>query len=99
VKHTVLDAHKLGFETVLLTDAVAAINSEPGDAARAINEMTENGAEQAVLTDFLYPLELPPDTDPETERLSERHLSKFETKKKARMRPRGPYKQIRVERG
>ena len=99
VKHTVLDALKLSFNTVLLTDAIAAINAEPEDAARAINEMTENGSEQAVLTDFLYPLELPPDTDPDTERLSEKHLSKFEIKKKARMRPRGPYKQIRVERG
>ncbi len=99
VKHTVLDALKLGFDAVLLTDAVAGINEEPSDSARAITEMTLNGAEQAVITDFLYPLELPPASDPETERLTEKQLSKFETKKKARMRPRGPYKQIRIERG
>ena len=99
VKHTVIDAHQQGFDTILLKDAVAAINTEPGDDERAINEMTQNGAEQAAITDFLYPLELPPDTDPDTERLTEKQLSKFETKKKARMRPRGPYKQIRIERG
>jgi nicotinamidase/pyrazinamidase len=99
VKNTVLDALKLGFETVLLTDAIASINAEPGDATRAINEMTQSGAEQATLTDFIYPLELPPVDDPDAERLGEKPLSKFETKKKARMRPRGPYKQIRTERG
>lgn len=99
VKNTVLDALKLGFETVLLTDAIAGINAEPGDAARAINEMAQSGAEQATLTDFIYPLELPPVDDPDAERLGEKPLSKFETKKKARMRPRGPYKQIRTERG
>ena len=99
MKHTVLDILKLDFDAVLLTDAIAAINAEPGDASRAINEMTQNGAEQAILTDFLYPLELPQAGDPETERLTEQQLSKFETKKKARMRPRGPYKQIRIERG
>jgi nicotinamidase/pyrazinamidase len=99
VKHTVVDARKLGFDVVLLTDAIAGINAEPGDAAKAIAEMTQSGAEQAVLTNFLYPLELPPASDPEGERLGEKPLSKFETKKKARMRPRGPYKRIRAERG
>lgn len=99
VKHTVLDALQLGFEAVLLTDAIAGVNREPGDDARAIAEMIQTGSEQATLTDFLYPLELPPATDPSTERIREKQLSKFETKKKARMRPRGPYKQIRAERG
>jgi nicotinamidase/pyrazinamidase len=99
VKHTVLDALKRDFDAVLLTDAVAAINEKPSDVLRAITEMTNNGAEQALLTDFLYPLELPEATDPETERRSEKQLSKFETRKKARMRSRGSYKQIRIERG
>jgi nicotinamidase/pyrazinamidase len=97
VKNTILDALKLGFEAVLLSDAVAAINTEPGDAEKAIDNMVENGAEQATLTDFIYPLEIPPAIDPDAERLGEKPLSKFETKKKARMRPRGPYKQIRTE--
>ena len=99
VKNTVLDALKLGFVTVLLSDAIAGINAEPDDAAKAIDELTESSAEQATLTDFLYPLELPPAIDPDAERLGEKPLSKFEMKKKARMRPRGPYKKIRTERG
>ncbi|MBN1245469.1 nicotinamidase [Candidatus Bathyarchaeota archaeon] len=99
VKHTVLDARKLGFEVVLLSDAIAGINAEPSDAAKAINEMVESGAEQATLADVLDPLGLPPHGDPDAERLGEKPLSKFETKKKARMRPRGPYKKIRTERG
>jgi len=99
VKNTVLDALKLGFESVLLSDAIAGINAEPDDAAKAIEAMTKSGAEQAALSDVLYPLELPPSSDPDAERLGEKPLSKFETKKKARMRPRGPYKRIRTERG
>lgn len=99
VKNTVLDARKLGFEAVLLTDAIAAINAQQGDDTKAINTMTQNGAQQATLTDLIYPSELPPTDDPDDENLSEKPLSKFETKKKARMRPRGHYKQIRTERG
>ena len=60
VKHTVLDARKLGFEAVLLVDASAGINEKPGDAARAIGAMIASGAEQVTLTDFMYPLEVPP---------------------------------------
>jgi nicotinamidase/pyrazinamidase len=99
VKNTVLDARKLGFEVVLLSDAIAGINAEPDDAVKAVSEMLRSGAEQATLTDFPYPLELPPASDPKDKLLDEKPLSKFETKKKARMRPRGPYKKIRTERG
>ncbi len=97
VKNTVLDALKLGFEAVLLLDAVAAITAKPGDDEKAINKMIESGAEHATLADFIYPLEIPPAIDSNAEGLGEKPLSKFETKKKARMRPRGPYKQIRKE--
>jgi nicotinamidase/pyrazinamidase len=99
VKNTVLDALKLGFESVLLLDAIAGINVEPGDTGKAINRMVECGADQATLIDFMYPLELPLVSDPDGESLAEKPLAKFETKKKARMRPRGPYKRIRTERG
>ena len=99
VKNTVLDALKLGFETVLLSDATAGINAKPNDAAKAIAKMVESGAEQATLSDFLYPFELTPSNNPNADQLGEKPLSKFETKKKARMRPRGPYKRIRTERG
>jgi nicotinamidase/pyrazinamidase len=99
VKNTVLDALKLNFETVLLLDAIAGINVKSGDAQKAIDKMIKSGAETATLSDFLYPFELIPKTESDADRLGERPLSKFETKKKARMRPRGPYKRIRTERG
>jgi hypothetical protein len=99
VKNTVLDALKLNFEAVLLSDAIAGINAKPNDATKAIDEMTKSGAEQATLSDFLYPFELMPSNDPNADQLGEKPLSKCETKKKARMRPRGPYKRIRTERG
>jgi nicotinamidase/pyrazinamidase len=41
---TVLDACRLGFETVVLTEAVAAVELAPGDGARALAEMVEAGA-------------------------------------------------------
>ena len=99
VKNTVLDARKLGYEVVLLLDAIRGIDAEPYDAAKAIDKMKKSGAEQATLTDFPDPLEVPVSEDSSAESLGERPLSKVETKKKARMRPRGPYKRIRTERG
>jgi nicotinamidase/pyrazinamidase len=43
VKATALDGVRLGFETVLLVDAVRAVNLAPGDGDRAIGEMTAAG--------------------------------------------------------
>ena len=43
VKATALDATRLGFETSLLTDAIAAVDLEPGDGDRAIETMREAG--------------------------------------------------------
>jgi nicotinamidase/pyrazinamidase len=43
VKATALDARRLGFDTFLLTDAIAAVDLAPGDGARAIDEMREAG--------------------------------------------------------
>jgi nicotinamidase/pyrazinamidase len=99
VKNTVLDARKLGFETVLLLDAVRGINVEPGDVRKAIDEMIKNGAEQATLEDFPEPFEAPPAEDPDTELLEKKPLARVEMKKKAQMRPRGRYKRVRTERG
>jgi nicotinamidase/pyrazinamidase len=42
---TVLDARRLGFETVVLSGAVAAVELTPGDGERALAEMDEAGAE------------------------------------------------------
>jgi nicotinamidase/pyrazinamidase len=43
VKATALDAVRLGFGTAVLADAVAAVDVEPGDGARAIEEMQAAG--------------------------------------------------------
>lgn len=43
VKATALDAQRLGFETALLTDAIAAVDLAEGDGARAIDEMRDAG--------------------------------------------------------
>jgi nicotinamidase/pyrazinamidase len=45
VNATALDARRLGFETVVLTRAIAAVNLAPGDDERAIAAMADAGAE------------------------------------------------------
>ncbi len=44
VLNTVLDARKLGFETYVLTDAIAAVDVQPGDGERAVKQMQQAGA-------------------------------------------------------
>ena len=44
VRATALDALKAGFEVVVLGDAVRAVNLQPGDGARALDEMQAAGA-------------------------------------------------------
>jgi nicotinamidase/pyrazinamidase len=44
VRGTVLDARRLGFETSVLTAAVAAVELAPGDGDRALEEMAAAGA-------------------------------------------------------
>ncbi len=43
VKATALDAVRLGFETEVLTDAIGAVDVEPGDGDRALDEMRAAG--------------------------------------------------------
>jgi nicotinamidase/pyrazinamidase len=45
VNATALDARRLGFETVVLRRAVAAVNLQPGDDERALAEMATAGAQ------------------------------------------------------
>jgi nicotinamidase/pyrazinamidase len=47
VKATALDATRLGFETVVLGGAVAAVNLTAGDGDRALDEMREAGVSLA----------------------------------------------------
>lgn len=42
---TALDARRLGYETQVLVDAIAAVDVEPGDGARALQEMEGAGVE------------------------------------------------------
>lgn len=44
VKATVLDALRAGFEVTVLCDAIAAVDVEPGDGVRALQEMARAGA-------------------------------------------------------
>jgi nicotinamidase/pyrazinamidase len=43
VKHTALDACAKGFNTFVLTDAIRAVNVQPGDDMRALEEMEQAG--------------------------------------------------------
>ena len=47
VKDTALDGMDTGFAVLVLTDAIAAVDLEAGDGARAIDEMVEAGAVMA----------------------------------------------------
>ena len=52
VRATALDALREGFEVVVLADAIGAVDLEPGDGARAIDEMRDAGARMATLSDL-----------------------------------------------
>ena len=43
VKETALDARRLGFATTVLTDAVAAVDLQPGDGEAALAELRDQG--------------------------------------------------------
>ena len=45
VKQTVLDGRKLGFDMVLLKDAIRGVDLKLGDSARAVRQMLDAGAE------------------------------------------------------
>jgi nicotinamidase/pyrazinamidase len=44
VRATVLDAKREGFDVKVLTDAVRAVDVQPGDGQRALQEMQQSGA-------------------------------------------------------
>jgi nicotinamidase/pyrazinamidase len=53
VRATVLDALRLGYESVLLLDAVKGVDVKPGDSERAVREMIRNGAIAIEIDDIL----------------------------------------------
>jgi len=52
VLNTVLDARKVGFEVLLLADAIRAVDVKPGDGDRAEREMRSAGAVPIRLEDL-----------------------------------------------
>ena len=44
VRQSVLDARSRGFDVRIIEDAVRGVDQEPGDSARALEEMREAGA-------------------------------------------------------
>jgi nicotinamidase/pyrazinamidase len=98
VVNTVLDACKLGFETVVLMDATLGINVNPGDVDAAIATMLANGAAQATGDDFSDAVDVLPIEETQPDGLEEKPMQRAQVKKKARMRPKGSAKRIRTER-
>ena len=56
VRASAIDACREGFDTVVVTDAIRAVEVEPGDGDRAIAEMREAGARTATSDDLLTPV-------------------------------------------
>lgn len=54
VKFTALDALQLGFETVLIQDGCRAVNLQPGDDQKALEELKSKGAK--IITSDQWPL-------------------------------------------
>jgi nicotinamidase/pyrazinamidase len=98
VVNSVLDARKVGFDVVVLADATRGIDVNPGDVEKAFATMKSAGAAQVTLADFPEPEDLAGDENP-AEVVGDEPLGESDVKKKARMRPRGSYKQIRREKG
>jgi nicotinamidase/pyrazinamidase len=96
VVNTVLDARKLGLDAVVLLDATKGIDVQPGDVDRALEMMLKVGASQVTLADFPES-EVFGGEESVVEVIGDKPLSKAETKKVARMRPKGSYKRLRRE--
>ena len=97
VVNTVLDALKLGYDTVVLLDATLGINTQPGDVDQAIQTMLKAGAKQMTIADFPDEIDALPIVRSEVDTLAEKPVGRAAVKKKARMRSRGPDRQVRTE--
>jgi nicotinamidase/pyrazinamidase len=97
VVNTVLDALKLGFDAVVLTDATLGINLVPGDVDRAFQAMSKNGAKQATDEDFAEPFDKLPIEETSSDSTAEKPSMLTDAKKKARMRSKGVSKRIKTE--
>jgi nicotinamidase/pyrazinamidase len=52
VRQSVLDARQAGFEVVVLEDAIGAVDVDPGDGEKALNEMRGAGAEVSTTSEL-----------------------------------------------
>jgi nicotinamidase/pyrazinamidase len=98
IVNSIIDARKMGFDAVVLADATRGINVNPGDVDKAFETMRRTGAAQVTLADFPEPEPLDGVESP-AEVEGDGPLGKSDVKKKARMRPKGSFKQIRAEHG
>jgi nicotinamidase-related amidase len=56
VKATAIEAVQHGFETIVLTDAIAAVNVKCTDEADALREMASSGVRFATTEQFSTPV-------------------------------------------
>ena len=98
IVNTVLDARKLGYETLVLMDATLGINLQPGDVDRAIAAMKKAGATQVTMADFPDEIDALPMTIAEPDAFEQKPSEKAAVKKKARMRSKGSAKRVYTER-
>lgn len=97
VLNTVIDARKLDYEAVVLTDATLGINVNKGDVERAFELMFKMGAQQANSSDFPDSVDSLPIEKLKADELAEKPATRALVKKKARMRPRGSAKRLPTE--
>ncbi len=98
IVNTVLDARKLGFETIVLMDAVRGIDVKPGDVDKAVAAMVKAGATQATSENFAVPEESLPIEEDASDVLEEKPSARAADKKKARLRPKDARRKIAAER-
>ena len=97
ILNTVLDARKLGLDTVVLTDATMGINVKPGDVDRAFIAMAKSGAVQASEADFPELEDELPTEEAAADSFAEKSSMLNDAKKKARMRSKSASKRIKTE--
>jgi nicotinamidase/pyrazinamidase len=98
IVNSVLDARQMKLEVIVLADAIRGINLNQGDVDKALDTINQSGAIMLALGDFPEPepltgVESPADVE------GDKPIVNHFVKKKARMRSRGSYKQVRRERG
>jgi nicotinamidase/pyrazinamidase len=97
VVNTVIDARKLGFETVVLMDATLGINVKPGDVDRAVDSIIKSGAQLAITGDFSTDEDKLPIEEELSDSLAEKALERADRKQHAKLRPRGAKKRLPSE--